>query len=39
LEDLDIDIAPAAKHISGDDDTKDLVDDDEIERLIAQANA
>lgn len=39
LEELDIDMAPAAKHISGDDDTKDLVDDDELERLIAQANA
>lgn len=39
LEELDVDIAPAAKHISGDDDTKDLLDDDELERLIAQANS
>lgn len=28
--------APSAKHISGDKDTEDLVDTDEIEKLIAQ---
>ncbi|NQY94058.1 MAG: hypothetical protein HRT43_07825 [Campylobacteraceae bacterium] len=28
--------APSAKHISGDDDTSDLVDDAELEALIAQ---
>jgi len=30
------DFAPSAKHISGDEDTSDLVGDDELEALIAQ---
>lgn len=36
LDSVDNTFAPSAKHIAGDSDTTDLVDDDELEKLIAQ---
>ncbi|MCK9161960.1 MAG: hypothetical protein RBQ81_06330 [Arcobacteraceae bacterium] len=39
LQELDVDIAPSAKYICGDDCNDDLIDSDELEKLIAEANS